>query len=385
MPPIAKNAGSTLGPERSVRGSAKLFLCGDVMLGRGVDQILGNPGDPQLFERYVKSATTYVELAESVNGLIPRRVDDRYVWGDALAELDREAPNARIINLETSVTTSRQFVPKGINYKMNPANVGCLVAAEVSCCVLANNHVLDWDEPGLVETLDTLRHAGLAYVGAGLDANEAAAPAVIEGAGGGRVFVFGFVLETSGVPPSWAAGPCKPGINLLADVSARSLDQIARSVESTRRPGDLAVASIHWGGNWGYDVTAEERALAHALIDIAGFDVVHGHSSHHPKPIEIYDGRLILYGCGDFLTDYEGITGNKNFRGELSLMYLPRLAMPEGILLSLELVPFQLRKFRLYRALPEDAAWLAATLERASSPFATHVALGNDNRLKVLW
>ncbi|MCF6109910.1 CapA family protein [Mesorhizobium muleiense] len=383
MPQIANNAAA--GSERPVRSSAKLFLCGDVMLGRGIDQILASPGDPQLGERYVKSATSYVELAERVNGPIPRKVDDTYVWGDALSELDREAPDARIINLETSITTSLSLAPKGINYKMNPANIGCLAAARVDCCVLANNHVLDWDEPGLVETLDTLRLAGLAYAGAGLDADEAAAPAVIELAGGGRVLVFGFALETSGVPASWAAGAYKPGVNLLADVSARSLQQIARSVQAIKQPGDLAVASIHWGGNWGYQVPAEERALAHALIDVAGFDVVHGHSSHHPKPIEIHHGRLILYGCGDFLTDYEGITGNETFRGELALMYLPRLAVPDGALVSLELVPFQLARFRLNRALREDAAWLAAMVERESSRFGTHVALGSDDRLAVLW
>ncbi|RWO96214.1 MAG: CapA family protein [Mesorhizobium sp.] len=378
MPQIANNA--------AARSSAKLFLCGDVMLGRGIDQILANPGDPHLSERYVKSATTYVELAERIDGPIPRKVDDAYVWGDALSELEREAPDARIINLETSITTSLSLAPKGINYKMNPANIGCLAAARVGCCVLANNHVLDWDEPGLVETLGTLRHAGLVYAGAGLDADEAAAPAVIELAGGGRVLVFGFALETSGVPASWAAGAYKPGVNLLADVSARSLAQIARSVQAIKQPGDLAVASIHWGGNWGYEVPAEERALAHALIDVAGFDVVHGHSSHHPKPIEIHNGRLILYGCGDFLTDYEGITGYETFRGEFALMYLPRLAIPDGTLVSLDLVPFQLAKFRLNRARPEDAAWLAAMLERECSPFGTHVApLGSDNRLTVVW
>lgn len=363
----------------------KLFLCGDVMLGRGIDQILANPGDPQLYERYVKSATTYVELAERINGPIPRMVEDTYVWGDALAELEREAPDARIINLETSVTTSRQSVPKGINYKMHPANIGCLAAARIDCCVLANNHVLDWDEPGLVETLGTLRSAGLAYAGAGLDADEAAAPCVIDAAGKGRVLVFGFGLETSGIPLSWAAGAYKPGVNLLVDISARSLEQIARSVESVKQPGDIAVASIHWGGNWGYEVAGQERALAHALIDTAGFDVVHGHSSHHPKPIEIHDGRLILYGCGDFLTDYEGITGYEDFRGDLALMYLPRLSMPDGTLLSLDLVPFRLRKFQLNRAPPEDADWLAATLGRECSPFGTHVVLGNDGRLAVLW
>jgi poly-gamma-glutamate capsule biosynthesis protein CapA/YwtB (metallophosphatase superfamily) len=124
--------------------SLTLFLCGDVMLGRGIDQILPHPGDPLLRELYVGSAITYVQLAEQVNGPIPAPVDFGYVWGDALDELRRAAPQARIINLETSVTKSRDYMPKGINYKMNPENVACLTAAGVDCCVLANNHVLDF-------------------------------------------------------------------------------------------------------------------------------------------------------------------------------------------------------------------------------------------------
>jgi poly-gamma-glutamate synthesis protein (capsule biosynthesis protein) len=69
-----------------------LFLCGDVMLGRGIDQILPHPGDPRLYESYVKSAATYVELAERRNGPIPKPVDFEYVWGDVLAELQRVRP-----------------------------------------------------------------------------------------------------------------------------------------------------------------------------------------------------------------------------------------------------------------------------------------------------
>ena len=84
--------------------SITLFLCGDVMLGRGIDQILPHPGDPHLRELYAGSAKTYVQLAERVNGPIAAPVDFSDVWGDALAELQRAAPHARIINLETSIT-----------------------------------------------------------------------------------------------------------------------------------------------------------------------------------------------------------------------------------------------------------------------------------------
>src|SRR5687768_6968275 len=111
------------------------------MTGRGIDQILPHPGKPHLFEAFVSSALTYVELAEQASGPIARPVEISYIWGDALQELERVQPDARIVNLETSVTVSEDAWPaKGVHYRMHPANVSCLGAAKIDCCVLANNH-----------------------------------------------------------------------------------------------------------------------------------------------------------------------------------------------------------------------------------------------------
>ena len=359
-----------------------LFLCGDVMLGRGIDQVLPHPGEPCLHEQYVGSAEDYVTLAEERNGAIPRPVDVSYVWGDALAELHRAKPQVRIINLETSVTTNRDFAPKGINYKMNPANVGCLTAAGVDCCVLANNHVLDFGRPGLLETLETLRKAGIKSAGAGRNAAEAQAPATIPTTGGRRVLVFAFGCGSSGIPPDWAAAGDKPGVNLLRDLSDVAISAISKQVGRIRQATDLLVASIHWGGNWGYRVGRDEARFAHRLIDVAGFDVIHGHSSHHPKALEIYRDRPILYGCGDFLNDYEGIEGYEEFRGELALMYLAQFDGDRG-LSELRLVPFRISRFRLQRASREETAFLRDTLDRESSKFDTRVSLNQENCLLV--
>jgi len=358
-----------------------LFLCGDVMLGRGVDQILPHPGEPHLHEQYVSSARDYVALAERINGPIPRPVDFTYVWGDALAELRRAKPQVRIINLETSVTTSRDHQPKGINYKMNPANIGCLTAAGVDCCVLANNHVLDFGRSGLLETLETLKNAGISSAGAGHDTAEAQAAAAIPTTGGKRVVVFAFGCASSGISPAWAADSETPGVNLLRDLSVRTVSTIADRVKALRQPDDLLVASIHWGGNWGYSIGRDEVRFAHALVDDAGFDVVHGHSSHHPKAIEIYRGRPILYGCGDFINDYEGIAGYEEFRSELTLMYLPQFDGAGGGLIELRLAPFRISRFRLQRASREEAAWLCDTLDRESAKFGTGVSVKGDGSL----
>jgi poly-gamma-glutamate capsule biosynthesis protein CapA/YwtB (metallophosphatase superfamily) len=370
-------------PDKSPR-RINLFLCGDVMTGRGIDQVLPHPSRPKLHEPYVSSALCYVELAEEAFGPIRRPVDFSYIWGDALELLRRIGPDLRIVNLETAVTKSEDAWPgKGIHYRMHPDNVPCLTAAGIDCCVLANNHVMDWGYAGLADTLDALHRAGIATAGAGRNATEAGAPAILPVPGKGRVLVYGWGTEDSGVPTDWAAGADRAGVNFLADLSAHTVAAIARQIAAVRRPGDLVVASLHWGGNWSYAVTPEQRAFAHGLIDTAGVDVVHGHSSHHVKGIEVYRDRPILYGCGDFLNDYEGIGGYEQYRGDLTLMYFPTLE--DGRLQRFALIPTEIRRFQVKRA-PEPALrWLLTTLNREGAKFGTQVVREDEQGLLVKW
>lgn len=368
-----------------MRDAITLFVCGDVMTGRGIDQILPHPCDPRLAEPYVTDARDYVSLAEEANGAVATPVDFAYVWGDALAELARAAPDVRIINLETAVTASETRWAKHIHYRMHPDNVGCLAAAAIDCCVLANNHVLDWGYAGLVETLATLDRAGLRHAGAGRNLAEAQAPAVLVLPGKGRVVVFAFATESSGVERDWAAGTARPGVNRLADLSDAVIEAIAAQVARVRRPGDLVVASIHWGGNWDYAVTSAERRFAHALIERAGVDVVHGHSSHHVKGIEVHADRPILYGCGDLLNDYEGIRGYESYRGDLGLLYFLRLDRASGRLLHAGLTPTRVRNLRINRAARDETHWLAGVLNREGAPLGTRVTPDDEGRLTLGW
>jgi poly-gamma-glutamate synthesis protein (capsule biosynthesis protein) len=361
-----------------------LFLCGDVMTGRGIDQILSSPSDPQLYESYVRDATRYVELAEIRNGRISRPVSGSYIWGDALEELQRAAPDVRLINLETSVTRSDEHWPdKGIHYRMHPANIACITSASIDCCALANNHVLDWGYAGLEETIATLQRAGVITAGAGGNLREAQAPAEIELEAGSRVLVFSCGSATSGIPMEWAASRDQPGLSLLSDRPVDDAAQFGAAVDACRRPGDLVVASIHWGANWGYGIPAQQRELAHLLVEGAGIDIVHGHSSHHPKGIEIHAGKPIIYGCGDFLNDYEGIPGHDHYRPELSLMYFIVMDARSRDLVEIELVPMEIKRFSLHRASRTDARWLASVLDREGAGLGTCARQGEGGRLVV--
>ncbi|MGE5669585.1 MAG: CapA family protein [Betaproteobacteria bacterium] len=366
----------------------KLFLCGDVMTGRGIDQILPHPGNAQLHEPYMRSAQGYVDLAEEASGPIPRPVGFDYVWGDALAILERERPDARIVNLETAITTADDAWPgKSIHYRMHPDNVGCLSAAGIDCCALANNHVLDWGYDGLRSTLATLHGAGIRTAGAGTTLAAAKAPAIVDAAVGSRVLVFAMGMASAGVMHDWAASDDRPGVNLLGGLSQDAVRAIARQVREVKRAGDTVVVSIHWGSNWGYGIEPAQREFAHRLIDEAGVDVVHGHSSHHPIGIEIHERRLVLYGCGDFINDYEGIRGYEVFRPDLTAAYLPTFAST-GCLATLSLAPMRIDHLRVNRATAAEARWLAQALTRVSRDFGVHLAVegdGDDLRLVAGW
>ncbi|MET9816310.1 CapA family protein [Streptomyces sp. NPDC006355] len=363
-------------------GVVTLFLCGDVMLGRGVDQILAHPGDPALREAYAVDARTYVRLAEAAHGPVPAPVPPAWPWGEALRVLAEAAPDARIVNLETSVTRGDTFDPdKEIHYRMHPAGLPALAVARPDVTVLANNHVLDFGRPGLLETLDALARAGLRTAGAGRDADRAYAPAVVPLPGGRRLLVFALGARSSGIPSGWAATADRPGVAYLPDLSAAAADTVVRRVRQVRRAGDLTVVSVHWGSNWGYHVPREQVRFARALVD-GGVDVVHGHSSHHPRPLEVYRERLILYGCGDFVDDYEGIRGYEEYRDDLRLAFLVSVEADGGRLTGLRMVPLRARRLRLEPAPPEDRAWLRATLDRISR--GVGVALETDGSLTLV-
>lgn len=372
-------------PEREPVGEVTLLLGGDVMIGRGIDQAMPRSTAPDLHEPFVRSARRYLELAIEASGPIPEPLEPGYVWGDALELLTGSHEALCIVNLETAVTDGgRPWEGKGIHYRTHPANVEVLAAAGVDCCVLANNHALDWGREALVETVEHLRDAGIAVAGAGRDATEAAEAPVLEAAGGTRVAVHAFASPTSGVPVEWRAAADRPGVRIVDERQPMSVGLVRGRLARRRNEADLHLVSIHWGGNWGWDLPRSQRRMARALVEEGEAAVIHGHSSHHPKGMEVRAGRPILYGCGDLLNDYEGIAGRERFRGELVVLYevVLRTAGP-GALSRLRLRPFRLRRFRLERPSPDDVEWLRRTLDREGKRTGTEVSEGPGATLEV--
>ncbi len=363
-----------------------LCLAGDVMTGRGIDQIQQHPGEPTLYEGLVRDARDYVRLAEQAHGPVPAPVAPHYIWGEALAELERRAPELRLVNLETAITSAgRPWPGKGVHYRMHPANIACLQAARIDACTLANNHVLDWGREGLHETLRTLQRAGIRSAGAGADDEGALAPAVLPLAGGARLLLFAWATPDSGVPADWRASRQRAGIAVLRGLDEAAAQEVAAQVARWRQRGDRVIVSMHWGGNWGVEVPRLPQQFSRRLIELGAADLVHGHSSHHPRAPEVYRGRLILYGCGDLINDYEGITTMGRLDPSAVCLYFAQLRRDTGELQQLEIVPLQLRRLQLVHADAAARRGLQSLLESGDTGTAVRLQAQPGGSWQLRW
>ncbi|MFE8034107.1 CapA family protein [Thiohalocapsa marina] len=346
--------------------SVRLFLAGDVMLGRAIDQLFIRHHPDILDKDDYKPAWLYQHLSEAIHGALSRPVAYASIWGPLPELLDAADTDLRLLNLETAITTSDDWAVKPCVFRMHPANMPCLSAIGPDCCTLANNHVLDFGRAGLIETLDLLRHAGIGQAGAGLDIDEVVQPFVRNLPSGPRLVIHAWGARDGGVFPDWQAATDRPGVNYLPDYNADAVDRMIEQVRAFQQPGDITIASLHWGANWVRKIPEEHRRLARTLIDSASVDLIHGHSSHHPIGMEVHRGKLVLYGCGDLINDYEGIVNHRRWRHDLTAAYFVDLDTDSGDLRGLTLRTLQRRQFRLGYPSPDDALWLTTRIGQLS-------------------
>jgi len=201
------------------------------------------------------------------------------------------AADLTVANLETAVGTSGSPQPgKTYTFRAPAQLVTSLARSGVDVVSLANNHALDFGREALAETLRLARQAGLATVGAGRDADEAYAPALID-VGGRRIAVVGLSHVLSA---GWAAGPDRPGL-----ASAYDEDAAVAAVARAAAQADHVVVAIHWGKELDVCPNATQRRLAAKLV-AAGADIVAGHHPHVLQGLEQSGEALVAYSLGNF-------------------------------------------------------------------------------------
>jgi poly-gamma-glutamate capsule biosynthesis protein CapA/YwtB (metallophosphatase superfamily) len=306
-----------------------LALTGDVMLGRGVNEALRSalPGEP---------------------------------WGDLLPLL--LSADLRVINLECAITEHDRpwsRTPKVFHFRADPSAVEVLRAARVDACALANNHTLDFEEKGLLDTLAHLETAGIRHAGAGRNLEEAAQPVLLDGG-------VALVAFTDNEPP-FAASPETPGTNYLpVSTEPEVLRRVEEAIGAAREAGARTVVfSNHWGPNMVRRPKAAFRRFARAVVD-RGADVYYGHSAHVFQGVEIYRGKPILYDTGDFIDDY---AVHPDLRNDRSFLF--RISMEDGDFRRLELFPVVLPYARVELARDEEREAIFALMEALSAEMGT--------------
>jgi poly-gamma-glutamate capsule biosynthesis protein CapA/YwtB (metallophosphatase superfamily) len=320
-----------------------LALIGDVMLGRRVGEALNyhmGPEEP---------------------------------WGGVMALLD--AADLRIINLECAITDNEQpwtRTAKVFHFRTPPSAIETLRTARIDACSLANNHTLDFEEQGLLDTLEHLDAAGIRHAGAGRNQEEAVDPAIliVPADHTHRVALLAFTDNE----PSFAAGPDRPGTNYLP-VSLRPevLRRVERAVSAVREVGvDTVLFSNHWGPNMVQRPKENFRRFARAVIDL-GVDIYYGHSAHVFQGVEIYHGKPILYDTGDFIDDY---AVNRELRNDWSFFF--RVSVEEGRFERLDLIPVKLSYARVDLATGGEREIILDRMEHLSAEMGTVFARRED-------
>jgi poly-gamma-glutamate capsule biosynthesis protein CapA/YwtB (metallophosphatase superfamily) len=298
--------------------------------------------------------------------------DPEEVWSGAVREVLARC-DAVVCNLECCVSergSRTEAIPgKPFFFRAPPKAVRSLTAAGVTVAGLANNHALDFGSEALTDTLDHLRRADIAAVGAGADEGGARTGVVVDAASQ-RLGV----LALSDHPREYAAGPGEPGI-AYARLRDGLPNCVTEELAGLRERADLVVAFPHWGPNMTVRPAPEHRVRAGELL-AAGADIVVGHSAHVFHGIERLSAGPVLYDLGGALDDY---AIDAELRNDLGLLALWR---PGGTP-ELELVGLKLEFCRTELAEGPDADWVHDRLERACGELGTSVERTGAQRFTV--
>ncbi|MFB6179059.1 MAG: CapA family protein [Halorientalis sp.] len=310
-----------------------LGLTGDVMLGRKVEEA-------------------------------QRRRPPDAVWDGVVGHL--RTLDGLLINLECTLSTRgrpwrRTYRP--FRFRATPAwAIPALLDAGVDYASLANNHLLDFEEPALLDTADALTEADIAHAGAGRTVDTAREPAQFS-VGGLDVAVVSLTDNT----PEYAAGPSKAGVAYVSmDLDAQDQERVRAILARARHlDPDLLVASLHWGPNMVAEPARTYREFGHFLV-AEGVDLIHGHSAHVFQGIEIYKGVPILYDCGDFVDDYRI---DRDLRNDRSFLF--EATVEGGRVTHLRLRPVEIADCAVHWADADAARWCREHIRTRSEPFGT--------------
>lgn len=320
----------------------KLLFGGDVMLARGVNEVIQREGPSY--------------------PLAP------------LASMMRSADRV-LVNLECAISPEDTIYSgphKMFYFRADPLAAETLAHAGVDLVSLANNHALDANYMGLLTTIAILDEHEIAHAGAGENLDEAGKPALLDDKGQ-RLGV----LSGCDHQQDFAAQEKTPGILYFDATRPEDRKSLATRVEDLAQEVDHVVVALHWQSNWVPRVPQQYRSLARLLVE-AGARVLWGHSPHHFQGVEWLDKSVVLYSTGGLLDDYAVDPG---FRNDRQLLFQVTLSK-EGVD-KVEAYPIELDFGRTQTASSEARYWIDQRFTKMCEEVGSKVAR-EDGWLEVL-
>ncbi|MDR4510262.1 MAG: CapA family protein [Nitrososphaeraceae archaeon] len=241
-----------------------------------------------------------VMLGRLVNNVLPKE-NFKYVWGNTI-EIIQKA-DFSLLNLECAISSKGKEWKKTFkvfHFRAHPNAIKVLKSASIDYVALANNHILDYDVEGLVDTIDLLDKYNISHSGAGKDLKNATKPAFIEK----KIKInqdkhkklnvkkyenikdsirIGLISLTDN-QPEWEAYPNSPGVNYIPLTLQQNIysDRLENSILEAKKQSDLVIVASHVGPHFREMPSNTYVNFAHKIIDF-GADIYWGHSNHTPK------------------------------------------------------------------------------------------------------
>lgn len=273
------------------------------------------------YETYIKdrriifSATGDIMLGRRVGKLL-----DDNGWESAYTGFSSVFNRSDLVfgNLECSLSERGQkLLGKGIWLRASPNKAELLKEAGFSILSLANNHILDYGNDALTDTIAFLDEKGIGHVGAGKDIDAAREPVIFKKGDTSIGFLayneFSYYFWSYEERRKFLAEEDIPG------TAPMDIDPIIEDVKKLKSKVDLVVVSLHWGIEESNLVTDEQRRIAQALVD-AGVDIIIGHHPHVIQGIEIYKGRPIIYSLGNYIFDQNDENNKQGMVAEIEIV-----------------------------------------------------------------
>jgi len=254
--------------------------------------LIKKPELPQEKEEVSLVAVGDISYSRGVERVIKKQKDINYPF----LKIQDYLKDADLVfgNLETPITSGREILDGEMIFRSNPGTEQALKKANFSVLSLANNHTPNFGEEGLKDTFTYLQNAGIKYVGAGKNEEEAYRPVYIEKKG--IKFAFLAYSDAGLVPTSYEAG------NNHAGTAFMQLDKMTKAIKEAGQKADFIIVSMHAGTEYTDEPNSLQINFAHLAIN-SGADLVIGHHPHTVQTMEKYKDKYIFYSLGNFVFD----------------------------------------------------------------------------------